>query len=122
MKTEKDTIEIGEARDTVKEVKRVLLETKRLVKMLLIGDEKTKNSDKWLEWKVFLYDTGLSPEDLPYDIFALARPFESVRRTRAQLQSESPGLYGPTDPEVIVKRKRSETAYRQFFANKDRWV
>ena len=108
-----------ESKAVVLQVQRQLYDTKKLVYNLLIGDERARNSDKWLEYKVFLYDTGLTVHALPFEVWESVRSMESVRRTRQLIVVEHPEL-DATDPEIIKRRDAAREGYRRFCGGKER--
>jgi len=48
---------------------------------------------------------------IPFSLIKSATRFESVRRIRQKIQEE--GLYLPTDPKILEKRKKLSKIYRQ---------
>lgn len=98
-----------------------LKSTKALVKALLEEDEKTRNSDSYLYFRVIniiaskdnidLTKISVTAFLLNMNVFPFP-PFESVRRTRQKVQSECPWLA----PSKVVEeyRAENEVAYREF--------
>ena len=100
------------------EAKKQLLDTHVLVRSFLLADERARNSDKWLEYLIFLYDTKLTTEELPFEVWDAARPFETIRRTRQKLQEEHPELQA-TDIKVKMQRGQIQEAYKEYFNPKN---
>ena len=78
-----------------------LYTTTALVKEILIQDEKARNSDSFLYFRVLgvlALDKGIDINRIPVPVFLLKMaewgfpPFESVRRTRQKLQATFPEL------------------------------
>lgn len=105
--------------ETIQTVKRELSETTSQVKAFLIADDRCKNDDTWLLYKIFCLRTGLTEKDFPFKFFSAISCFETVRRVRQKLQEEEPDLFGPTDPAVIAKRNKRAEAFRQIFAKRN---
>ena len=70
---------------TLKEFKTV----NELVLYLLETDERCRNDDKWLTYKVMRYFTNIY---IPFEDFDKMPSFETVKRCRAKIQNEK-GLY-----------------------------
>jgi hypothetical protein len=77
----------------------------QLVEHLLKVDERCRNDDKWLTYKVMRWYTNIY---IPFEDFNKLPAFETVKRCRAKLQNEQ-GLYLPTIQEVINKRQKRQT-------------
>lgn len=96
-----------------------LLKRLRTVKerVLYILDKypETRNNDLYL-WLIYvrLFEPELSKyiKFIPYDVLKKAVAFETIRRVRQKIQNEL-GLYPPTDPKVIKRRRRKEEAMRK---------
>lgn len=95
--------------------------TKALVKSILEQDQKARNSDSYLYFKVIntiAEKKEINLSDIPVTDFLLNissspfPPFESVRRTRQKLRREFPHLEAA--PEVEVFRADNEEVYREF--------
>ena len=101
-------------------MKNKLYETKKLVKQVLVENERARNSDNELYVEI-CHRVNPSAMRLPFEdvIGNLASlglpPFESVRRSRQKLQEQYPELR-PND-EVAIFRAENETAYREFATN-----
>jgi len=97
------------------EVKKELKKVKEYVLELLEKDERCRNSDKWLTYKVMRKFTNIY---IPFEDFEKMPSFESIRRTRAMIQNKE-GLFLPTDKDVIKKRKINQEEWREFFSPKN---
>ena len=95
--------------------------TKWLVKAILEADERTRNSDSFLYFKVIEYieqEKGEPMLGMTVDHFLThinelpVPPFESVRRTRQKVQAEFPHL--AACDKVAEYRAENEEAYREF--------
>lgn len=86
--------------DTVTEVKKV----STIVRLLLEKDERCRNDDKWLTYRVMRHFTKIY---IPFEDFKKMPAFETVKRCRAKIQNKE-HLYLPTDPKVIQRRMQRE--------------
>tara|TARA_R100001530_G_C4312975_1_gene153568 strand:+ start:491 stop:787 length:297 start_codon:yes stop_codon:yes gene_type:complete len=76
-----------------------------LVNNLLTIDERCRNDDKWLTYRVMRYYT---PIFIPFNDFAKIPAFETIKRCRAKIQNTEKRLI-PTDIKTLKKRRlRSE--------------
>jgi hypothetical protein len=91
--------------DTKAEFKTV----KAIVEFLLKSDERCRNDDKWLTYRVFRYFTKIY---IPFEDFSKIPAFETVKRTRAYIQNVEK-KYIPTDLNVLAKRQRREQEVKQ---------
>jgi len=97
--------------DTIEEFKTV----EQLVRVLMAQDEKCRNSDKWLTFRVFEEIAKSHGERiyLPFKLFDKFPAFETVKRTRAKIQNVEKVLL-PTDPQVLLKRQKRQGEVRQW--------
>ena len=98
-----------------------LYKTSKIVKTILEQDEKARNSDNYLYFRVLDVlgkKNGIDINNVPITLFLLNMsawgfpPFESVRRTRQQAQHDRPELRG--NKEVTEFRAEKEVEYRAF--------
>jgi hypothetical protein len=98
-----------------------LYTTTALVKEILKQDEKARNSDSFLYFRVLgviALDKGIDINRIPVPLFLLKMtewgfpPFESVRRSRQKLQAAFPELSADEDVESF--RAENETEFRAF--------
>ena len=98
-----------------------LFTTKRLVKEILLTDERARNSDSFLYFRVLgvlALEKGIDMNHIPVTAFLLNMaewgfpPFESVRRTRQKLQATFPELIANEAVEAF--RSENEADYRAF--------
>jgi len=75
-----------------------------IVEHLLKTDERCRNDDKFLTWKVLRYYTKIY---IPFDDFEKIPAFETIKRTRAKIQNTEQRLR-PTIPDVIRRRKQRQ--------------
>lgn len=98
-------------------MKENLQSTKALVKSILEQDERARNSDSYLYFRI-LERIDKAVLTLPVSEFLLSMgmngipPFESVRRTRQLIQSECPWL--SACDKVKEFRADNEETYRDF--------
>lgn len=95
--------------------------TKDIVYDLLIEDEKTRNSDNYLYYRVLekvARDKGIQINSMLVPTLLLNMtdlgfpPFESVRRSRQKIQQHNPELAGNIEVEAL--RKVNEQEYKDF--------
>lgn len=95
--------------------------TKTLVKLIMEQDNKTRNSDSFLYYKVIetlgvMKDMDIN--NIPVSLFLLKMSewgfpaFETVRRTRQKIQAENPHL--KACPKVAAARTENEQVFRSF--------
>lgn len=98
-----------------------LITTTALVKQILKQDERARNSDSFLYFRVLgvlALEKGIDMNRIPVPLFLLNMaewgfpPFESVRRTRQKLQATFPEL--SADEAVEEFRAENETEFRAF--------
>ena len=98
-----------------------LFTTTALVKEILISDEKARNSDSYLYYRVLgvlAVEQRIDVYRTPTAVFLLKMsewgfpPFESVRRSRQKLQATFPEL--SADKTVEAFRAENETEVRAF--------
>ena len=87
---------------------------KERVEYLLERYPESRNDDFYL---YILYVRHFEPElsryieYIPFEIIKRSTRFETIRRCRQKLQEQ--GLYLPTDPKVLRKRRKLAEAYRR---------
>ena len=86
------------------ETKEEFTKVSEIVEHLLKTNERCRNDDKFLTYLVMREFTNIY---IPFKDFEKIPAFETIKRCRAKLQNTE-GLYPPTDPEVIAKRKQRE--------------
>lgn len=86
------------------ETKKEFREVSKIVEQFLKEDERCRNDDKWLTYKVMRCFTNIY---IPFEDFSKMPAFESIKRCRAKIQNELK-LYPPTDPEIIRKRQKRQ--------------
>ena len=98
-----------------------LRNTTALVKAILEEDQKARNSDSFLYFRLLSKlgdEKGLNLDNIPVTMFLLSMaewgfpPFESVRRARQKLQAEFPEL--SANKKVAEFRAENEEAFRDF--------
>ena len=87
--------------ETETEIKTV----KAIVEYLLLTDERCRNDDKWLTFRVMQHFTKIF---IPFEDFQKIPAFETVKRCRAYIQNVEK-RYIPTDPLIVKRRKRQQT-------------
>lgn len=88
--------------------------TKELVLELLEREERCRNDDKWLTFRVMQHFTKIY---IPFEDFSKIPSFETVKRTRAIIQNKE-GKYQPTSPEVILKRQNRSSILELWTPNR----
>lgn len=73
-----------------------------LVEKLLENEERCRNDDKWLTYRVMRHFTNIY---IPFDDFAKMPAFETIKRCRAKIQNVE-GKYLPTSSDVLKKRSK----------------
>ena len=98
-----------------------LFTTKQLVKEILLQDERARNSDSFLCFRVLgvlALEKGFDINHIPVTAFLLNMaewgfpPFESVRRNRQKLQAAFPEL--AANKTVAAFRSENEKEFREF--------
>jgi hypothetical protein len=92
--------------DTTTEIKTV----QALVIKLLQEDERCRNDDKWLTFRVMQHFTNIF---IPFEDFQKIPAFETIKRCRAKIQNVE-NLYLPTDEKVKRKRKGREEIFKDY--------
>jgi hypothetical protein len=77
----------------------------KIVREELANDERARNDDKWLTWKVMRHFTNII---IPFEDFVKMPSFESIRRVRQKIQNID-NEFLPTYPTVIKRRLRERT-------------
>lgn len=83
---------------------------KELVLKLLAEDERCRNDDKWLTYRVMRHFTNIY---INFDDFKKIPAFETIKRIRAHIQNKQ-RLYLPTDPSILKKRRIREYEVKDF--------
>jgi len=71
-----------------------------LVQELLRSDERCRNDDKWLTYRVMSHFTKIF---IPFEDFKIIPTFETVSRCRRKIQNKHL-MYPPTSEDVIKRR------------------
>ena len=87
-----------------------LVKTENIVLQLLKDDERCRNDDKWITYKVMRRITNIY---IPFEDFSKIPAFETVSRVRRKIQN-SKGLFLPTDEGVIAKRSVRREVFAQW--------
>lgn len=93
------------------ETREELDSVKEWVLHFLKTDERCRNSDKWLTYRVLRQYTSIY---IPFADFQKMPSFESIRRTRAHVQNQEKKFL-PTDANVRKKRRIREEEWRKYF-------
>jgi len=80
------------------------------VERLLEEDERTRNDDLWLIYKIWRQESKVF---IPFEDFQTLTSAETVRRMRAFIQNEEKKFL-PTDPKVRIKRRINEESWRTW--------
>ena len=81
-----------------------------LVRRLLQVDERCRNDDKWLTFRVMRHFTNIY---IPFEDFKKIPAFETVKRCRAKIQNNE-GLYPPTDAKALARRQQRERVFSNY--------
>lgn len=93
-----------------------LTRTREAVIQILKEYPNTRNNDFYLQILYLKIVEGLPLPWIDYEtIRHLGGKMESIRRVRAKIQNEE-GLFPPTDPKVVHKRRNKEAKMRDYFA------
>lgn len=82
----------------------------KLVLNLLANDERCRNDDKWLTYRVMRHFTNIF---IPFEDFKKIPAFETIKRCRAKIQNQE-HLYLPTNLEVLRKRQYREEEIKEI--------
>jgi hypothetical protein len=91
---------------TEKEISKVTI----LCLKFLKEDERCRNDDKWLTYKVFREFTNIY---IPFEDFKKLPAFETVKRCRAKIQNVE-HKFMPTSEEVRKKRRMREEDFKKW--------
>ncbi len=83
---------------------------KEIVERLLREDERCRNDDKWLTYRVMREFTRIF---IPFTDFENIPAFATVKRVRAKIQN-SEGRFLPTDLKVRIRRGLQEKEMREL--------
>ena len=75
-----------------------------LILELLKEDERCRNDDKWLTYRVMRHFTRIF---IPFEDFQKIPAFETIKRCRANIQNKS-HLFLPTSEKIRRRRKQRE--------------
>ena len=81
-----------------------------IVEDLLEKEERCRNDDKYLTFKVMQKFTKIY---IPFEDFSKIPAFETVKRCRAKIQNKEKRFL-PTDPEVRKKRRIREEDFKEW--------
>lgn len=92
--------------------KQELQNTKVLVRNVLESEKRARNSDKYLIWHIW---RNIQHKDLNrFEKFKEVHHPRSIIRVRQEIQNQD-GMYLPTDPDVIKKRRIKEKEIRDYY-------
>lgn len=92
------------------EVEKEFETVKSQVRKAMANEERCRNDDKYLTWKVMRNYTNIY---IKFEDFEKLPSFETIRRTRQLLQNKE-GVLLPTDPAVRVKRQEREREVKEY--------
>lgn len=100
------------------ETEQELKSTKAIVESLMTDDERCRNDDKWLTYRVFqeIAEQHGKKIFIPFELFEVFPAFESVKRVRAKIQNDENRLL-PTNEDAIKRRKTREQEFRHHFGS-----
>lgn len=96
----------GDIKDTEDEIKKV----KNIVENLLETEERCRNDDKWLTFRVMQHFTKIF---IPFKDFEKMPTFETIKRVRAKIQNVEKRFL-PTNELIVRKRQQREESFREF--------
>lgn len=99
------------------ETKKEFRTIKALVENLMETEERCRNDDKYLTYRVFeviAKNHGYNGIFIPFKIWDSFPAFETVKRTRAHIQNKE-GRLLPTDEKVKKQRGKREVEVYQMF-------
>ena len=82
----------------------------QLVKNILSEDERARNDDKWLTYRVLRHFTNIF---IPFADFSKMPAFDTIRRTRQKVQNEE-RVFLPTSQQVRERRRIRELDVRDW--------
>ena len=82
----------------------------KIIEELLEEDERCRNDDKWLTYRVMRYYTKIY---IPFADFEKMTAFETIKRCRAKIQNNE-GRFLPTSEKVKEKRRQREVQIKKF--------
>ena len=102
---------MGVEEETEKEFKTV----KALVYFLMQTEERCRNEDKWLVFRVYEEIAKQHGKKIfiPFEIFISLPAFETISRVRRYIQHKQGELL-PTNPEVVANRKARQNKIKQM--------
>ena len=80
------------------------------IEWLLKTDERCRNDDKWLTWRLMKFYTNIY---IPFEDFEKIPAFANSQKIRQKIQNKE-GKYLPTDPEVIKRRNVLNKKIKEF--------
>ena len=86
------------------EVEQEFRTIKELVRNEMKEDERCRNDDKWLTWRVMRHFTSIY---IPFEDFSKMPSFETIRRARQIIQNKD-GVLLPTEKRAIQRRNREQ--------------
>ena len=89
--------------------------TEAQVRLLLATEERCRNDDKWLSYRVFEQIAKAKGKYvfIPFELFREFPSFETISRCRRKVQNKE-GLYPPTDASILIKRSSREGAIKEW--------
>lgn len=91
--------------------KKEIAKVSETVLRLLKEDERCRNDDKWLTYRVMREFTNIY---IPFADFEKIPAFETIKRVRAKIQNKD-RLYQPTDSDVLKKRRTRAQTFNELF-------
>lgn len=83
-----------------------------IILKLLESDERNRNDDKLLTYNVMRHFTKIY---IPFADFKKIPAFATIQKIRQHIQNKE-GLFPPTDPKVVEKRRYRQKVFRQEMA------
>lgn len=96
------------------DMKDEMKKTEAIVHGILAIDDRARNDDKWLTFKVMRCFTSIY---IPYEDFCKIPSFETVARARRKIQNDK-GMF-PPNWETAIKRGVKEDVMRKWARNQE---
>jgi len=104
-----DNVDVGEEFSRVE-----LRKVKDIVLSLLESEERCRNDDKWLTYKVMRCFTKIY---IPFQDFDKMPSFETIKRVRAKIQNVDK-KFPPTDEKVIKRRSVRQKVFSDVMVDR----
>lgn len=97
------------------ETKEEFKKVSEIVEELLEKEERCRNDDKYLTFRVMQHFTKIY---IPFEDFDKMPAFETIKRVRAKIQNVE-HRFIPTDKEVLEKRQKRQQEIKEILKNEN---